>query len=157
MRPLGRRLAGFRFGLCFSFGGNKSRRRRGGKVGISRLRRDFQGNVGAGENLLSVFAGFLAPAFSTALFGCRADQLFSGAAIAPYYGWPVADRNGLVQVLVDRDRAPRQSVAESSLVDLPRPLPDGIRAMVFSHLMGQKLSSFSMACLVRATKAEDKS
>ena len=89
--------------------------------------------MGAGENLLSVFAGFLAPAFSTALFGCRADQLFSGAAIAPYYGWPVADRNGLVQVLVDRDRAPRQSVAESSLVDLPRPLPDGHGAVLLHH------------------------
>src|SRR5271165_5627483 len=61
MRPLGRRL-GFGFGLCFSLGENRSRSRRGGKVGISRFGRDFQGSVGAGENLSLVFHGFHAPA-----------------------------------------------------------------------------------------------
>ena len=77
MRPLGRRLGFWVWPLLCRFGQNRSRSRRGGKVGISRLWRDFQGSVGAGGNLLLVFAGFHAPAFSTALFGCRADQLFS--------------------------------------------------------------------------------
>src|SRR5664280_2672955 len=98
MRPLGRRLVGFGFGFCFGFGQNRSRSRRGGKVGISRLRRDFQGSVGAGENLLLVFAGFHAPAFSTALFGRRADQLFSRAAVTPHYVRAVTDRDGFIQV-----------------------------------------------------------
>src|ERR1035441_5481601 len=97
MRPLGRRLVGFGFGLCFGFGQNRSRSRRGGKVGISRLRRDFQGSVGAGENLLLVFAGFQAPAFSTALFGRRADQLFSRAAVTPHYVRAVTDRDALAK------------------------------------------------------------
>jgi len=79
MRPSGRRLVGFGFGLCFGFGQNRSRSRRGGKVGISRSGRDFQGSVGAGGNLLLVFAGSHAPAFSTALFACRDDQPFSRA------------------------------------------------------------------------------
>jgi hypothetical protein len=55
--------------FAFLFLQNRSRRRRGGKVGISRFPRDFQGSVGAGENLLLVFAGFHAPAFSTRSLG----------------------------------------------------------------------------------------
>src|ERR1700704_1093134 len=122
MRPLGRRLLGFGFGLCFSFRQNRSRCRRGGKVGISRLRRDFQGSVGAGENLFLVFAGFHAPAFSTALLRCRTDQFFSCAAIPPYYMRAEADRDDTVQMLMDHYRASSQAVAESRLVDLPHPV-----------------------------------
>src|SRR4029077_12786911 len=98
MRPLGRRLVGFWFGLCFGFAQNRSRSRRGGKVGISRFGRDFQGSVGAGGNLLLVFAGPHAPAFSTALFGGFADQLFARAAITAHHVRPVADRDGFIQV-----------------------------------------------------------
>src|SRR5262249_51709105 len=66
MRPSGRLLLGFVFDFCLSR--DRSHRcRRGGKVEISRLLRDFQGSVGAGENLFSVFAGFHAPVFSMAL------------------------------------------------------------------------------------------
>ena len=50
MRPLGRLLV-VGFSLCFRLGrflrDHSRPRRRGGKVGISRLRRDFQGRVGA--------------------------------------------------------------------------------------------------------------
>ena len=120
MRPSGRRL-GFGFGFCFGFGQNRNRRRRGGKVGISRFVRDFQGSVGAGGNLFLVFAGFHAPAFSTALFGWYTAQLLPAAAIAPHYVRAVADGDGFVQVFVDRYRGSRQCVAESCLVDLPRP------------------------------------
>src|SRR6478609_5802021 len=135
MRPLGRRLVGFWFGLCFSFGQNRSRSRRGGKVGISRLRRDFQGSVGAGGNLLLVFAGFHAPAFSTALFGCLADQLLARAAIAPHYMRPVTDRDGFIQVFMDRYGTARQAVAESCFVDLPPPVLDCHRVVLFHHTL----------------------
>ena len=107
MRPSGRRLVGFGFGLCFGFGQNRSRSRRGGKVGISRSGRDFQGSVGAGENLLLVLAGFHAPAFSTALLGWRADQLVSRAAKTSYDVRAVADRDRSIQVFVNGYRAPR--------------------------------------------------
>src|SRR6266852_4049176 len=133
MRPLGRRLVGFWFGLCFCFAQNRSRGRRGGKVGISRFGRDFQGSVGAGGNLLLVFAGFHAPAFSTALFGGFADQLFARAAIAPYYMRSVADRDGFIQAFMNRDRTSRQAVAESCFVDLPPPVLDGHRVVLFHH------------------------
>src|SRR5713226_1186412 len=133
MRPLGRRLVGFWFGLCFGFAQNRSRGRRGGKVGISRFGRDFQGSVGAGGNLLLVFAGFHAPALSTALFGGFADQLFARAAIAPHYMRSVADRDGFIQVFMNRDRTSRQAVAESCFVDLPPPVLDGHRVVLFHH------------------------
>ena len=119
MRPLGRRFLGFGFGLCFSLRQNKSRSRRGGKVGISRFVRDFQGSVGAGENLLLVFAGFHAPAFSTALFSTWVDEPFSLAVIAPHHVGTEPDRDVAVQVLVDRYRAPGQRAAEPRLIDLP--------------------------------------
>src|ERR1019366_389423 len=135
MRPLGRRLVGFGFGLCFGFGQNRSRSRRGGKVGISRLRRDFQGSVGASGNLLLVFTGFHAPAFSTALFGRRADQFFSRAAVASYHVRAIADRDGSIQVFADRYRASRQAVAESCLVDLPPAVSDGHGVVLFHHAL----------------------
>src|SRR5674476_679816 len=135
MRPLGRRLVGFGFGLCFGLAQNRSRSRRGGKVGILRFLRDFQGSVGAGGNLLLVFAGFHAPAFSTALFGCRADQLFSGGAITSYDVRAEADRDGSVQVLVDHYRAPRQAIAKSGLVDLPPAVSDGHGVVLFHHAL----------------------
>src|ERR1035441_4015504 len=94
--------------------------------------RDFQGSVEAGGNLLLVFAGFHAPAFSTALLGCRADQLFSRGAIAAHYVRAVADRDGSIQVFVDRYRASRQAVAESCFVDLPPPVSNchGVRGQL---------------------------
>src|SRR5207244_12654199 len=80
----------------------RSRSRRGGKVGISRLWRDFQGSVGAGENLLLVFAGFHAPAFSTALRGrTPARQLFSRAAVSSHHVRTEPDRHGFIQMFVD--------------------------------------------------------
>src|SRR5216684_550099 len=112
MRPLGRRLVGFWFGLCFGFAQNRSRGRRGGKVGISRFGRDFQGSVGAGGNLL---------------------LLFARAAIAPHYMRSVADRDGFIQVFMNRDRTSRQAVAESCFVDLPPPVLDGHRVVLFHH------------------------
>src|SRR5579871_6120285 len=119
MRPLGRRL-GFGFGCCLGLRENSRRRRRGGKVGISRLRRDFQGSVGDGGNLILVFAGFHAPAFSTAFLEfCLSlcpRQFFSRAAVPPHHVWAEADRYGFIQVLVDHHRAPRQGVAEPGLV-----------------------------------------
>src|ERR1039458_3288560 len=135
MRPLGRCLVGFGFGLCFGFGQNRSRSRRGGKVGISRSWRDFQGSVGARGNLLLVFAGFYAPAFSTALFGWRADQLFSRAAKTSYDVRAVADRDGSIQVFVDRYRASRPAVAESCFVDLPPAVSDGHGVVLFHHTL----------------------
>src|SRR6266436_1001471 len=133
MRPLGRRLVGFWFGLCFGFAQNRSRSRRGGKVGISRFGRDFQGSVGVGGNLLLVFAGSHAPAFSTALFGGFADQLFARAAITAHHVRPVADRDGFIQVFMDRYRASCQAVAESCFIDLPPPVLDGHRVVFFHH------------------------
>ncbi|MFL6449851.1 MAG: hypothetical protein ACJ746_19535, partial [Bryobacteraceae bacterium] len=53
--------------LLFSFRERDRGGRRSGKVGISRLLRDFQGVVGTGGNLLLVFAGFHSSVFSTAL------------------------------------------------------------------------------------------
>src|SRR6266849_1754001 len=138
MRPLGRRLVGFWFGLCFGFAQNRSRSRRGGKVGISRFGRDFQGSVGAGGNLLLVFAGSHAPAFSTALFGGFADQLFARAAITAHHVRPVADRDGFIQVFMDRYRASRQAVAESCFIDLPPPVLDGHRVVFFHHSLPHK-------------------
>jgi hypothetical protein len=72
---------------------NLNGRRRGGKVEITRCRRDFQGSVGAGGNLLLVFAGFHAPAFPTALFGVRQRCPVRGKA--PDYMRPEADGNRL--------------------------------------------------------------
>jgi hypothetical protein len=66
-----------------------------------------------------------APAFSKALFGWRTARLLPAATIAPHYVRTVADRDGFVQVFVDRYRTSRQRAAESGLVDLPRPVPDG--------------------------------
>ena len=130
MRPLGRCFGGFGFGLCSSFGQNRSRSRRGGKVEIARFVRDFQGSVGAGENLLLVFPGFHAPAFSTALLGYPADQLFARAAIASHYVRAVADRNRFVQVFVDGDCATRQRAAEARLLDLPHSVADRDRVVL---------------------------
>src|ERR1035438_4483663 len=96
MRPLGRRLVGFGFGLCFGFAQNRSRSRRGGKVGIPRLLRDFQGSVEAGGNLLLVFAGFHAPAFSTALLGVALTSFSLGGRDVPR-GGKVAGREAGVQ------------------------------------------------------------
>ena len=99
---------------------NYSRRsRRGGKVGISRLWRDFQGSVGAGGNLLLVFAGFHAPAFSTALRWFGVIQFLSAVVKVPHYVWSEADRNRPVQVLMDCYRTSSQSAAEPRLIDLP--------------------------------------
>src|ERR1035437_894005 len=120
-RSLGR-LLGFWFGLCFCLGrflGDDNRRRRGGKVGISRLWRDFQRSVGGGGNLLLVFAGFHAPVFSTALFCDWMDQLFSLTVEATHHVRAEPDRDVAIQVLVDRHRAPRQRIAEPCLIDLP--------------------------------------
>src|SRR5690242_3802107 len=102
MRPLGRRLVGFGFGFCFGFGQNRSRSRRGGKVGISRLWRDSQGSVGAGGNLLLVFAGFHAPAFSTALRRSGRPEIFPVAIVPSHHMRPEPDRNRLIQVLMER-------------------------------------------------------
>src|SRR5690349_11068764 len=122
MRPLGRLLV-VGFGRCFClsrFLGDDSRpRRRGGKVGISRFSRDFQGSVGAGGNLLLVFTGFHTPAFSTALFWTWVEQRRSLTVEAPHHVWAEPDGDVPIQVLVDRYRAPSQGTAESRLVDLP--------------------------------------
>src|SRR5205085_7495676 len=98
----GRRFWGFGLCFCFGFRQGRSSSRRGGKVGISRFWRDSQGSVGAGGNLLLVFAGFHAPVFSTALFLRREVQLFSPVAVAPHDVGAVADGNGFVQVFVNR-------------------------------------------------------
>ena len=129
-RPSGRRFAGFGFGLRCSLRKNGSRSRRGGKGGISRLWRDFQGSVGAGENLPLVFAGFHAPAFSTALFAFRFDQRCPRAAIPPHDVRAEADGDCFIQMLVDRHRAACQAVAESRLLDLPRATPDRDRVVL---------------------------
>src|SRR5450759_616509 len=88
-----------------------------------------------GGSLLLVFAGFHAPAFSTSLFRCRADQLFSLAAIAPHYVRSVTDRHGFIQMFVDRYRTSRQRVAESCFADLPRTVPDCHRVVLFHYAL----------------------
>src|ERR1700685_2497526 len=133
MRPLGRRLWGFGFGLCFGLWQNRSRSRRGGKVGISRLWRDFQGSVGAGGNLLLVFAGLHAPAFSTALL-CRGRAEFLTVAVElSHYVRPVTDRHRLVEVFVYGDGASGQAGAKSCFFDLPPPVLDSNRVVLFHH------------------------
>src|SRR5712692_4611764 len=128
MRPLGGLGVGFGLWSC----DDRTRRRRGGKVEISRLVRDFQGSVGAGENLLLVFAGFHAPAFSTALFRVCWDQLVSFPVKTAHHVRPVTDRDRRIQMLVDGYRTPGQSVAKLRLLDLPYPVPNGHR-VVFGH------------------------
>lgn len=102
-------------------------RRHGGNVGIWRLRRDFQGGVGSGGNLLLVFAGFHASAFSTAL---RADV---------FVQWPSAAPRSHAFRNVTKPRHPgvRESSAcnrpvcrESGFLDLPYPLADRHRIIL---------------------------
>ncbi len=101
MRPSGRRL-GFSFGLCFGFRWDRGRSRRGGKVGISRFVRDFQGSEGTGENLFLVCPGFPAPVFSTALLGFRVVLFFSRAAVVSHHVRAVADRDAFIRLFMDR-------------------------------------------------------
>ena len=112
---------------------NRSRSRRGGKVGISRFGRDFQGSVGAGENLLLVFHGFHAPAFSTALGVAFTDQRHSLTVEPPHHVGAVTDRNRLIQVLMDRYRAPGQSATEPGLFNLPAAVRNRNRVVLVNH------------------------
>ena len=105
-------------------------------MGISRFGRDFQGSGGAGGNLLLVFTGFHAPAFSTALFWFRADPLCSLAVKAPYHVRAEADRDRLVQVFMDRDRTSGQCVTKPRFVDLPQPVSDRYRVVLGHHALG---------------------
>src|SRR3982751_2762976 len=85
-------------------------RRRSGKVGISRVGRDFQGRVGAGGNLILVFAGFQAPAFSTALL-----RLSCPATRAPvgYEVRAVSHGDLSVQMFMHCNGAARQAITRS--------------------------------------------
>ena len=121
----------FQFGIGTGDGGP-----RGGKVGISRRLRDFQGSVGSGGNPLLVFTGFHAPVFSTASWFGRADELRSRPVKPPYDMRSEPDRHRLIQMLVDRDRATSQSVAKGSLVDLPRPVRDRHRVVLVHNPLG---------------------
>jgi hypothetical protein len=49
-----------------------------------------------------------------------------------YHMGSVADRNGSVQMLVNRHRAAGQSMAKARLVDLPRPRGNG-HGVIFGH------------------------
>src|ERR1051325_11195810 len=110
--------------LCSLAASRPGRRRRGGKVGISRLLRDFQGSVGAGENLLSVFAGFHAPVFSTALRFRFDVQRLAVAAVPSHQMRAEANRDGPVQVLMDGDCLFCQAIPPARLLDLPPAFSD---------------------------------
>jgi len=131
MRPLGRLLLGFGFGFCLWEG--RSRYRRGGKVGISRLLRDFQGSVGAGENLLLVFPGFHAPVFSTALANGRGAEWAAIRIIVPDDVRSEPDRHRFVKMLVDRYRLLGQAVPPPALFDLPPAIPNLYRIVLAHH------------------------
>src|SRR5580658_7017375 len=94
-----------------------NRRRRGGKVGIGRCGPDSQGSGGTGGNLGLVFAGFPAPAFSTALFFPR--QL-ARCRESPHYMGPEPYRDSSFQMFMNHDRATGQRMPEACLTDLPR-------------------------------------
>jgi len=79
-----------------------------------------------------VFAGFHAPAFSTALFSAGADQFFFPVIETSDYMGTEADRDRLIQVLVDGHRAPGEGIPEPRLVDLPEPAPHRNR-VIFGH------------------------
>src|SRR6202040_3007808 len=97
--------------LLPDFGFGKRSRRRGGKVGISRGGRDFQGTVGDVENLSLVFDGFHGPVFPTALFrGGLLERTSAGIESADHMR-AVADRYGPVQVFVNGDGASGQRAA----------------------------------------------
>jgi hypothetical protein len=106
---------------------NRNRGRRGGKVGIAC---DSQGSVGTGGNLLLVFAGSPAPAFSTALFFVAHG--FSLGSESSHYVWPKADGYSSIQVFMNCDRSARQRMPEARLPNLPGPLGDRHR-IVFRH------------------------
>jgi hypothetical protein len=74
-------------------------------VGIARCRRDFQGRVGTGGNLGLVFAGFHAPAFSTALFGVNR---FTVRSESSHYMGAESYRYTSIQMFVDRHGGARQ-------------------------------------------------
>ena len=118
-RPSGRLC--FAFDFCFH---PCASRRRGGKVGISRLLRDFQGSVGAGGNLLLVFTGFHAPVFSTALsFDLVGERLTAAVVTANHMG-AVPDGHRSLQVLMHRHRLFGQAIPPSAFLDLPPAVPD---------------------------------
>src|ERR1700692_1215487 len=99
--------------LLPDFGFRKRSRRRGGKVGISRGGRDFQGTVGAVGNLVLFFHGFHGPAFSTALFGGGLLKRMSTTVEPADHMRAVADRHGSVQVFVNGYGAAGQRAAEA--------------------------------------------
>src|SRR5947208_16961746 len=89
-------------GRRFSYRERDRNSRRGGKVGISRVGRDFQGVVGTGGNLFSVFAGFHSSVFSTALLGvCEWPALIIESS---HHMRAIAQRHPPVQMLVNRHR-----------------------------------------------------
>jgi hypothetical protein len=77
-----------------------------------------------------VFAGFHAPAFSTAFFGlasCGSICLKTSHDV-----WPEANGYGSIQMFVDDNRATRQGVPETGLAQLPRSVCDR-DGIVFAH------------------------
>ena len=117
----------------FSFGERDRGRRRSGKVGISRLLRDFQGVVGTGGNLFLVFAGFHGSAFSTAhLFVCFGEWL-AVAIESPHYMRAIAQRHPSVEVFMNRDGTARQRAAKTRLLDLPHSFTNGDGVVFGDH------------------------
>ena len=102
--------------LVFSFTHASRGRRRGGKVGISRVMRDFQGAVGTGGNLLLVFAGFHSSVFSTALLWVGFHEWPPLPIEAPHHVRPLAQRHASIEMFMDGNRATRQRAAETSLL-----------------------------------------
>ena len=81
-------------------------------------------------NLFLVFHGFHGSAFSTAL---RFRQRISVAVITAHHVRPIADRDRLVQVLMDGYRATGQRVPPAGRIDLPDLVLQGER-VVFRHV-----------------------
>ena len=101
-------------------------------MGIPPLLRDFQGRVEAGENLLLVFAGFHAPAFSTALAVARLRPRLTQLIESAHHVGAVADRDLPIQVFMDGYRASCQRAPKSCFADLSAAISDGY-GIVLGH------------------------
>ena len=88
-------------------------------MGISRSWRDSQGSVGAGENLLLVFAGFHAPVFSTALADRPCAERTAIRIIVPDNVRSESDGHRFVKMLVDLS-AIRVHEKDLELANVPR-------------------------------------
>jgi len=83
-----------------------------------------------------VFAGFQAPAFSTALTLGFLGQGMSAAIVTADQVRPEPDRDTPVQVLVDGHGLFRQAVPPAALFDLPPAIPDCHRVVLVRHAFG---------------------